>query len=289
MPQVKTGVTQANGINFHFLEMGVGPLVVCVHGFPDNAYTYRYLLPELAEAGFRAVAPYTRGYAPTEAPKDARYQTALVGQDGLGLIEALGASQAALVGHDWGGFAVYSATALEPKRVSKLVTIATAPQMTGDRTNLRFLKGIWHGFYFLTADAERTLANNDFAFLEDFWRDLSPGWDIPPAILEGVKRTFRQPGVSEAALGYYRQNFNSDSQDPSLREVQDLVNTGPISVPTLALHGTRDRAGALEVFQEMDHFFTGPLEKVVIPNTGHFMHLEKPDEVNQIIVKFLRG
>ena len=289
MAEFKTGTVRANQIKFYFLEMGEGPLALCMHGFPDNAYTYRYLLPELAQAGFRAVAPFMRGYAPTEAPKDGRYQTALLGQDVLALISALGAERAALVGHDWGGFAVYCATALGPERVAKLVTIATAPQMTGDLTNMTFLKGIWHGFYFLTPQAERTLAHNNFAFLEDFWRDLSPGWNIPQEVLEGVGRTFSQPGVLEASLGYYRQNFSPDLQDPALRDVQKRANTNPISVPTLALHGTRDRPGALEVFQSMDRFFTGELERVVIPETGHFMHLEKPQEVNRRIVGFLRG
>ena len=97
MPEFKTGAIRANEINFHFLEMGEGPLVLCMHGFPDHAYSFRHLLPDLAQAGFRALAPFMRGYAPTEAPKDGRYQTVLLSRDVLALIDALGAERAYLV------------------------------------------------------------------------------------------------------------------------------------------------------------------------------------------------
>jgi pimeloyl-ACP methyl ester carboxylesterase len=65
MAELRAGSVRANGIAFHYLEMGQGPLVLCLHGFPDNAHTYDALLPALAGAGFRAVAPFMRGYAPT--------------------------------------------------------------------------------------------------------------------------------------------------------------------------------------------------------------------------------
>src|SRR5215475_6093312 len=102
MANFRSGQVQANGIDFHYLEMGAGPLVLCLHGFPDNAFTYRYLGPVLAEAGFRVVAPFMRGYAPTGRPKDERYQSVLLAQDAVALITALGVESANVVGHDWG-------------------------------------------------------------------------------------------------------------------------------------------------------------------------------------------
>ena len=288
MAELKRGSIRANEINFHFLEAGAGPLVLCLHGFPDNAHSFRYLLPALAQAGFRAVAPFTRGYAPTEVPRDGRYQSAALSKDAVALIEALGAETAALVGHDWGARAVCGAAVLEPERVTKLVTIASTHPAAGEFTNFHYLRGTWHAFYFQLPTAGETLAHNDYAFIEEWWRDASPEWDIPRGVLEGVKETFRSPGVVEAALGYYRHMQNPTLQDPALKDVQDKVNTVPIAVPTLALHGTQDRPRRLEAFQSMDHLFVGALEKVVIPGTGHFMHQEKPQEVNSKILEFLR-
>ena len=289
MAEFKTGVVRATEINFHYLEMGEGPLVLCMHGFPDNAYSFRHLLPNLSEAGFRAVAPFMRGYAPTEAPKDGRYQTAQLARDVLALLEALGDERAALVGHDWGARSVSGAAALQPEKVTKLVTIASAHPAARDAMNFHYLKGTWHAFYFQLPFAEQTVAYNDYAFIEDWWRDASPEWDIPPEVFESVKQTFRKPGVVHAALQYYRHSFNPALQDPSLKDVQERVDSAPITVPTLAFHGNRDRPRMLEAFQDMDRFFTGGLEKVVIQGTGHFLHQEKPQEVNPRIVKFLKG
>ena len=290
MTEFRTGSIKANDINFHFLEMGEGPLVLCMHGFPDHAYSFRHLLPDLAQAGFRAVAPFMRGYAPTEAPKDGNYQTAQMARDVLALISALGADRAAIVGNDWGASAVYGAAILEPDKVIKLVTIAAAHRgaTVSESANFHYLKGTWHGFYFQLPAAERTLPHNDFAFIEDWWRDASPEWDIPHEVLESVKGTFRKPGVVEAALGYYRYSQNPSLHDPALKDIQERSANGLVTVPSLALHGTRDRPRRLETFQNMDSFFTGGLEKVIIEGTGHFMHQEKPQEINSRIVEFLK-
>ena len=81
MSTIQEGKIQANGLEFGYLEAGTGPLVLCMHGFPDTANSYRHLLPALADAGFHAVAPFMRGYAPSQIPTDGVYQTAAFGQD----------------------------------------------------------------------------------------------------------------------------------------------------------------------------------------------------------------
>ena len=289
MAEINTGTINANGINFHYLEMGAGPLALCFHGFPDHAWSFRHLLPDLADAGFRAVAPFMRGYAPTEPPADGRYQQVALCKDVLALIGALGAERAYLIGNDWGAGAVTGATVLEPEKVMKLVIIASGQVDRDLQMNYQYLKGTWHSYFFQLPQAEQALAYNDFAFVEEWWRDASPEWDIPASSLESIRETFRKPGVVEAALGYYRARYSPALQDPSMREDQDRVNAGPVTVPTLALHGTRDRPKRLDAFESeaMDRFFTGGLEKVIISGTGHFMHQEKPEEVNPKIVEFL--
>ncbi len=187
MPDLNSGSVKANDINIHYLEMGEGPLALCLHGFPDHAYSFRHLLPELAKAGFRGVAPFMRGYAPTEAPRDGRYQTALLSQDVLALIDALGFEQACLIGNDWGATAVSGAAVLGPEKVTKLVTIASGRADEELRMDFHFLKGTWHAYYFQLPSAEATLAHHDFAFIEAWWRDSSPEWDIPEESIERRK------------------------------------------------------------------------------------------------------
>jgi len=290
MADFHSGNVQANGIDFHYLEMGTGPLVLCLHGFPDNALTYRFLLPALAEAGFRGVAPFMRGYTPTGKPQDGRYQSVLLAQDAVALIPALGADKAFVVGHDWGALATYGAAALAPERVHKVVTLAAAHPGTllgAMATNYDMIKGGWHAYFFQMPFAEQAVAANDYDFLERWWRDASPEYDLPREVIESVKATFRQPGVVTAALNYYRHTFHPANRDPALAALQEKVATVPTPVPALAFHGTKDRPGRLPAFERMDQFFAKGVEKVVLPGTGHFLHLERPAEVNTKIVEFL--
>ncbi|MBP9053498.1 MAG: alpha/beta fold hydrolase, partial [Ilumatobacteraceae bacterium] len=118
MTAITSGSVSANGVDFGYLTAGdpAAPLALCVHGFPDSAHTWRHLLPRLAEAGFRAVAPFQRGYAPTSVPADGRYQTGVLAQDMNMLHEALGGGgDAVIIGHDWGAPATYGAAVLGPE------------------------------------------------------------------------------------------------------------------------------------------------------------------------------
>ena len=292
MAELRSGTVNANGIAFRYLELGEGPLVLCLHGFPDNAHTYRDLLTSLAAAGFRAVAPFMRGYAPTSPAPDGRYQSVLLAQDVAELIPALGSPRASVVGHDWGATATYGAAALAPSRMEKIVTLAAAHPAAA-RGDLAYtydrLKGTWHAYLFQMPFAEQAVAANDFAFLERWWRDASPEYVPSPEKMESVKATFRQPGVLTAALSYYRHTFHPANRDPALHALQERMNASPTPVPTLALHGTRDRPGRLEAFEAMDSLFSAGVEKVILSGTGHFLHLERPEEVARRIVAFLRA
>src|SRR6185436_17702688 len=106
---------QANGLRFGYLESGQGPLVLLVHGFPDTPYSWDATRATLALAGYRAVAPFTRGYAPTEIPKEEAYDSDTLGRDLIALVRALDPKPAVVVGHDWGASGAYSAAALAPE------------------------------------------------------------------------------------------------------------------------------------------------------------------------------
>src|SRR3954454_21275985 len=123
------GTVTVNGVEFVYLTAGGdGPLALCMHGFPDSAHSWRHLLPELANAGFRAVAPLRRCYAPTAIPADGRYQMGMLALDAIGFHEAFGGgAPAVIVGHDWGASAVHGAAVFAPDRWSKVVSMAVPP------------------------------------------------------------------------------------------------------------------------------------------------------------------
>jgi pimeloyl-ACP methyl ester carboxylesterase len=293
MGQFGTGTVRANGIQFHYLEAGRGPLVLCLHGFPDHARTFRFQLPALADAGFRAVAPWMRGYAPTDVPSGGPYQSAALAEDAVALVEALSPDEPAfLFGHDWGAVAAYGAALAAPERIRAVATAAVpyGPQvMAALATNYDQMKRSWYMFFFQLPTAEASVAHEDFRFLERLWRDWSPGWDLPREELESVKETFRRPGVLEAALGYYRQTFNPQLQRPELAALQGRIMAEPVEVPGLVFHGERDGCIGVELLDGMERMFPRGLDKIVVSGAGHFVHQEAPEAVNQALIGFLRA
>ena len=125
--EIKQRVVRASNLNFTVLEQGDGPLVLCLHGFPDTAHSFRNQLPALAAAGFHAVAPFMRGYHPTEPAPDDRYDSPALSEDALALIAALGYKDAIIFGHDWGAVAAYGAAAAAPDRSARPSRWRTSP------------------------------------------------------------------------------------------------------------------------------------------------------------------
>jgi len=288
--EIRTIEVEANGLTFRCLEQGSGPLVLCLHGFPDHAWTFRHQLAALSERGFRVVAPFMRGYAPTAIPADGRYQSAVLAQDAAALIDALNGQRAILVGHDWGATAAYATVVLFPGKVDKLITIAVPygpalrDAMIRDPAQQ---KRSWYMYLFQTGLGEAALTDNDFALIDRLWHDWSPGWTPPPDYLETLKQGFRQPGVALATLSYYRQNFRRELQDLALADMQARIGRAPIGVPTLYLHGADDGCIAASFADTMPPLFTAGLQSAIIPGAGHFTHLEKPGEVNRAILGFV--
>ena len=125
MTAIKHRTIEANGIRMHVAEQGDGPLVVLCHGFPESWYSWRHQLAALADAGFHAVAPDMRGYGQTDAPTEIESYTQLhlVG-DMVGLLDALGAKSAVIVGHDWGGPVAWNSALLRPDRFRAVVGLS---------------------------------------------------------------------------------------------------------------------------------------------------------------------
>ena len=286
---ISEGRITANDLEFGYLEAGEGPLALCLHGFPDSAHTYRYLLPALAEAGFRAVAPFMRGYAPTAIPADGRYQSAVLGLDACALHEALGGDgDAVIVGHDWGALATYVAANHQPERWRRVVTLAVPPAgaVAGGFLQYRQLKKSWYMFFFQHGLADVVVGMDDLAFTDGLWEDWSPGYDGAEDLVH-VKDALRDPANLAAAIGYYRATLGGVGVDPALDEVQAAANN-VTPQPTLYLHGRTDGCMGADLAESATAFLTSPGSRMeIVEGAGHFLHVERPDEVNGLITSFL--
>jgi pimeloyl-ACP methyl ester carboxylesterase len=278
-----------------YLEQGSGPLALCLHGFPDTARTYRQLLPRLADAGYHAVAPFMRGYAPTGVPADGLYQTGALAADANALHEALGGdADAVIIGHDWGAPATYGAAVHEPARWSKVVGMAVPPGgavAAAFVSNLDQLQRSWYMFLFQHPLADLLVGADDFAFVARLWAQWSPGYDAHADLngdLDAVREALADPANLLAALGYYRAALGNGKVDPSLADLQTATGQLPPQ-PTLYLHGRDDGAIGAEVAEAAALMSAGNdhVTFEILDGCGHFLHLERPADVNDRILRFI--
>lgn len=266
-----------NGLRFAYLEQGQGPLALLLHGFPDTPLGWRPLISVLAAAGYRVVAPFTRGYAPTQAPPDRRATTVEdLAADALALIDALGERAAVLVGHDWGAATAYLATAMEPTRIDKLVAVGI-PHPATIRPSLRLL---WQGRHFIglrLPGAAARLHRRQARGVEAYYRRWSPTWDFAPEETVPVRECFADLNTVDAALSYYR-GFRPGYVSPPLRQRIDR--------PTMVVAGEDDPAFPISAYEAASHKFTGRYEVVALPG-GHFVQRESASGFADAVLGFL--
>ena len=286
---ISTGRVEANGVDFHYLSAGSGPLALCLHGFPDTAHSWRHLLPGLAAAGFRAVAPFQRGYAPTSIPADGRYQSGVLAVDANALHEALGGDgRAVLIGHDWGAPAAHGAAVVDPSRWARVVTMAVPPGGSlamAFLANRRQLKRSWYMFFFQSPLADLVVPADDLAFIDMLWADWSPGY-AGAGDASHVKDALRNPANLAAALGYYRATLGSGFRDPALDAAQAATQAVP-SQPMLYLHGRDDGCIGVDVAEHAAATLPPNVRVDIIDGAGHFLHVEQPDAVNRRVIEFV--
>jgi pimeloyl-ACP methyl ester carboxylesterase len=291
MATIRERTLSANGLDFGILECGDGPLALCAHGFPDTAHSWRHLLPALADAGYHAVAHFQRGYAPTSVASSGYYQTAALATDANALHDALGGgSDAVLIGHDWGAPAVYGAASTAPERWAKVVGMAVPPGPALGMAfigNLAQLKRSWYMFFFQSPLADLVVPGNDLAFIDMLWDDWSPGFD-GKADAARVKASLADPANLSAALGYYRATLGDGPKDPSLDAVQAATQQVPAQ-PTLYLHGRQDGCIGVEVAELCASMLPPHARAEIVDGAGHFLQVERPDVVNQLVLDFLGG
>jgi pimeloyl-ACP methyl ester carboxylesterase len=286
---IDEGRVSANGIDFQYLSAGDGPLALCLHGFPDTAWGWRHLLPALADAGYRAVAPFMRGYAPSGLAPDGVYQTGALASDACALHDVLGGDgDAVIIGHDWGAPATYGAACLEPGRWRKVVGAAVPPGGAVGRAFLDYdqLRRSWYMFFFQHPLSDIVVPLADLAFIDRLWADWSPGYDASED-LPRVKDALRDPANLAAALGYYRATLGDGPKSPEYDAAQAATGQMPTQ-PLLYLQGLDDGCIGADVSAGVEASFTSDGSRLVmVDGAGHFLHLERPELVNALILDFL--
>jgi len=289
---VETLVLRHGDLRFSAQAAGTGPLVLCLHGFPDDASTFRQQSGALVHAGYRVVAPTLRGYEPGSQPSDGNYRIESLAGDVIAWLDCLGEEKVHLVGHDWGAVIAYVACAGAPERFHSLTALgipypARFTTLGTRKLPTQLLKSWYMMFFQLPTLPEWAIRRADWALLQRLWKSWSPGFELPASHWAALRETFEAPGVAEAMLAYYRQNVSpaillglASSPVNSLREVP---------VRTLAISGAED--GCMDTrlydYTMLEQDFPAGLRVERIVDAGHWAHLERPAEVNRLVLDWL--
>jgi len=274
---------QLEEVRLHVVEAGEGPLVVLLHGFPEFWYSWRFQIPVLVRQGFRVVAPDMRGYNLSDKPRGVRpYRVERLADDVAQLVEALGESSAAVVGHDWGGFVAWWFAMRHPERLTRL-TVLNCPHpihqlaMMRSRTQLR--KSAYMLFFQLPFLPERQLQHNEGAQLRRMFRHDPE----------------REGAFSETDIDRYVQAMSGDSARAALAYYRALLRRNPLSLrrairpvsqPVQLIWGIRDAHIGIE-YARPPVALAPDLCFDPIEDGSHWVQVDRPAKVNARLKEFL--
>jgi pimeloyl-ACP methyl ester carboxylesterase len=277
----------ANGLDFHVAVAGSGEkLALCLHGFPESSFSWRHQMPLLAQLGYLVWAPDLRGYGGSSRPFGvAAYSMHNLTADVAALIEASGAKQTVLIGHDWGALIAWDYAMFGRVPIAQLV-IMNVPHPALAEKGLRTLRQLaksWYIFFFqLPVIPEWSLARNGYAAIAQAFRGMAVDKSrFPREVLRVYQDSAAQPGALTAMINYYRA---------LLRGVRANRRRGTpqIKVPTLMLWGEADAALGKELTYGTDRYVSD-LTLRYLPNVSHWVQQEAPETVNQMLQAWLSG
>jgi pimeloyl-ACP methyl ester carboxylesterase len=283
----------ANGIRLHAAEVGHGPLVLLLHGFPQFWWTWRTQLTAVAEAGFHVVAPDLRGYGASDKPPRG-YDLPTLSADVAALVRALGEQDAVVVGHDWGGLLAWTTAALHPRSVRRLVVLSMAHprRLRAGMADHRQRRASAYTLRFQVPRLpERMLTRPDDDPVADLMqRWAGADWARTADFAEAVERyrsASRIPQAAYSAMEYHRWAARSQLRPDGLRYARRMA--APISAPTLQLHGELDTCVLPSTARGSGRYVAGAYEWRELSGVGHFPQEEAPAVVSKAIAEWADG
>jgi pimeloyl-ACP methyl ester carboxylesterase len=265
---------EASGMTFDALAEGDGRTVMLLHGFPQTSREWAGMLPALARAGYRAVAPDQRGYSPGARPREVEaYAGPALAGDVIALADALGAERVDLVGHDWGAAVAWDVAARFPERVRSLVAVSVPHPLAMTRA-MSDPDQRERSAYIRVFRREGGVAERGFA--ESGWRRLRGIYDGKVADVDHYVEFFSDEGALTAALNWYRA-----------MKLPDVQAIGPVAVPTLFVWGAEDVAVGRTAAEGAADFVTGPYRFVELTGVGHWVPDEAPERLTREVLDHL--
>jgi pimeloyl-ACP methyl ester carboxylesterase len=269
-----------------------GPVVVLLHGWPDDATTWDDVIPHLAAAGYRVIAPWLRGFGTTTFLYDSTPRTGNSGihaLDIMGLLNTLGINACSVIGHDWGANIAEALAVGWPERISQIALLSTPPRLGGMPTPPFWHAQLeWYHWFQATKRGETAVRQDPVGFAKIMWDNWSPkGW-YSPETFDAVAQSWKNPDFVDVTLHSYRSRWDEAEPDEQSRWLEEAVkSTKTLSLPALYVQGEADGVNPPAVSENVHEKFTGPFTRIVMPGVGHFPSREAPESLVTQLLAFL--
>ena len=272
-----TRMVTVNNLEFPVIDRGTGPAVLLLHGFPDSRFMWRNQIGPLLAAGFRVIAPDLRGFG--DAPKPTAvedYRLPVLATDVIGILDALGVKQVRLVCHDWGAGLGWYLALTRPDRIERIAAMSVGANGNSGASTLAQREKSWYFLFFqFEGVAEETLRRNDWAFFKE--------WSRGQGDTDRYIRDLSRPGALTAAINWYRANVR-----PQMPPSTPAPAPPKISVPAMGLWGDADPFLTEDHVKRSPERLSGSWRYEKIAGAGHWIMLDKPAEVNRLLLEFLK-
>lgn len=264
-----------NGMNYSYIDEGSGPVIVLLHGFPDMASTWDETITDLSR-DHRVIAPFMRGYFPTDIAPDDDYAVKTVAEDIVLLLDQLEVGNFTVLGQDWGASVAMVVSNLVSSRIDQVVTVAI-PHPTCLIPSPELLVAGRHFLMFGSGDyGIRYARKNEFDYIERLYQRWSPDYLNYTESSDKIIETFKYPDRLGAALGYYR-SFAAETA-----ENQAFYNQLP-DIPICFMVGENDAIATPEIIEQMRTTMPAGSKTIVFKNAGHFLHRENfPEFITEL-------
>lgn len=287
-PRIETRMIYANGYEFEVDVCGSGNrLALCLHGFPEHSFSWRHQLPMLADLGYQAWAPNLRGYGNSAKPDGmAAYAIEDLMQDVAGLIDASGAEETVLIGHDWGAVIAWYFAMRQVKPLEKLI-ICNVPHARAALKNMTLKQALksWYVLFFQIPRLPEWLfgRNNAEAVGEAIRGSASNQALFPDEVVEVYSKNAAQPGTLTAMINYYRALIRGGGSRRQHQQGYPIIR-----VPVLLIWGEDDVALTKETTYATGEF-VDDLTIRYLPRVSHWVQQDAPEAVNGMMAAFLNG
>jgi pimeloyl-ACP methyl ester carboxylesterase len=279
-----------------YVEDGLSenPVILLIHGWPDDASTWDGVRPQLAKNGYRVIAPWLRGFGKTEFKEETTDRTgnaAMIAYDLIELMDSLEILQFCIAGQDWGSNIGEALAIGWPQRIKKIAFLSSPPRFGSiQATTLEHAQLQWYHWYMATKQGAAAVSKDPISFAQIMWQNWSPkGWYTEETFKE-VSKSWENPDFVNITIHSYRSRWEEAPPDKKSENLENkITETQALTLPALYIQGELDGVNPPYVSEHVYRKFQGVFDRLILNGVGHFPTRETPETLAELLVNFFNA